>query len=54
MQPLQPNIVTSESTQQTFFSFNSTTAIAPVMGKKAALNFDGGNFTSDAGVIVAL
>ena len=52
MQPLQPNIVTSESTQQTLFSFNSASAVAPVMGKKVALDFDGGNITSDAGVLL--
>ena len=52
MQPLQANIVTSESTQQTLFSFNSASAIAPVMGKKVALDFDGGNITSDAGVLL--
>ena len=52
MQPLQPNIVTSESTQQTLFSYNSASAIAPVMGKKVALDFDGGNITSDAGVLL--
>ena len=51
MQPLQPNIVTSESTQQTLFSYDSASAIAPVMGKKVALDFDGGNITSDAGVL---
>ena len=52
MQPLQSNIVTSESTQQTLFSYNSASAIAPVMGKKVALDFDGGNITSDAGVLL--
>lgn len=52
MQPLQPNIVTSESTQQTLFSYNSASAIAPVTGKKVALDFDGGNITSDAGVFL--
>jgi len=52
MQPLQRNIVTSESTQQTLFSFNSASAISPVMGKKVALDFDGGNITSDAGVFL--
>ncbi len=45
MQPLQRNIVTSESTQQTLFSFNSASAISPVMGKKVALDFDGGNYS---------
>ena len=52
MQPLQPNIVTPQSTQQTLFSYNSASAIAPVMGKKVALDFDGGNITSDAGVLL--
>lgn len=52
MQPLQPNIVTSESTQQTLFSYNSASAIAPVTGKKVALDFDGGNITSDAGMLL--
>ena len=52
MQPFQRNIVTSESTQQTLFSFNSASAIAPVMGNKVALDFDGGNNTSDAGVLL--
>ena len=52
MQPLQPNIVTSESSQQTLFSYNLASSIAPIMGKKVALNFDGGNITSDAGVLL--
>ena len=52
MQPLQPNIVTSESTQQTLFLYNSASAIAPVTGKKVALDFDGGNITSDAGMLL--
>ena len=51
MQPLQPNIVTSESTQQTLFSYNSASAVAPIMSKKVALDFDGGDITSDAGVL---
>lgn len=53
MQSLRPNIVTSESTRQTLFLFNSASAsaIAPATGKKVALDFDGGIITSDAGTI---
>ena len=52
MQPLHSNIVTSESTQQTLFSPNTASAIAPVKGKKVALDFQGGSITSDAGVFL--
>lgn len=52
MQPLENNILTSESTQQTLFSYNSASAIGPVMGKKVSLDFEGGNITSDAGVLL--
>jgi len=52
MQSLQQNIITPQSTQQTLFSYNSVSSIAPVMGKKVALNFDGGNITSDASVLL--
>jgi len=52
MQSLQQNIVPSESPQQTLFSYNSASSIAPIMGKKVALDFEGGNITSDAGVLL--
>ena len=51
MQSLRPNIVTSESTRQTLFLFNSASVIAPVRGKKVALDFNAGNITSDSGTI---
>ena len=40
MRHLQPNIVTSENTQQTLFAYNSASAIGPFMGNKVALDFD--------------
>jgi len=46
MQPLQPSIITSESRQQTLFSYNSASAIASVIGKKVALDFHGGKAAS--------
>jgi hypothetical protein len=49
MQPLQYNIVTSKSTQQTLFSYDSASSIASVIGKKVALDFEGGNITNDTG-----
>ena len=52
MQPLHQNIVTPESTQQTLFSYNAASAVASVKGKKVALDFQGGNITSDAGVLL--
>lgn len=52
MQPLHQNIVTSESTQQTLFSYNAASSIAPVKSKKVALDFQGGSITSDAGVVL--
>jgi len=52
MQPLQRNIVTPESTQQTLFSYNAASAVASVKGKKVALDFQGGNITSDAGLLL--
>ena len=52
MQPLRQNIVTAESTQQTLFSYNTASSIAPVNGKKVALDFQGGSITSDAGVLL--
>ncbi len=52
MQPFQGNIFTSESTQQTLFSLNCTSDRAPIMGKKVTMNFDGGNITSHAGVLL--
>ena len=52
MQPLHQNIVTPESTQQTLFSYNAASSIAPVKSKKVALDFQGGSITSDAGVVL--
>ncbi len=52
MHTLHQNIVTSESTQQTLFAFNAASSIAPVKSKKVALDFQGGNITSDAGVLL--
>jgi len=52
MQPLHQNIVTPESTQQTLFSYNTALSIAPLKGKKVALDFQGGSITSDAGVLL--
>jgi len=52
MQPLHQNIVTPESTQQILFSYNAASAVASVKGKKVALDFQGGNITSDAGVLL--
>jgi len=52
MRPFEQNIVTSESTQQTLFSYDSTSSIAPVNGKKVSIDFNGGSITSDAGVFL--
>ena len=52
MGPLEANIVIPQSTQQTLFSYDSASSIAPVKGKKVAIDFHGGSITSDAGVLL--
>jgi hypothetical protein len=52
MPPFEQNIVIPQSTQQTLFSYDSASSIAPVKGKKVSIDFKGGNITSDAGVVL--
>ena len=52
MHTLSENIVTGKLQQQELFSDNSTCTLTPVRGKKVALDFQGGNITSDAGVLL--
>ena len=52
MQPLSENIGTHQSTQQTLFSYNAAASVTPVKGKTVALDFQGGNITSDAGLLL--
>ena len=52
MQPLEQNILKPKSTQQTLFHYDYTSSVAPVKGKKVAIDFQGGSITSDAGVLL--
>lgn len=52
MQPFETNIVKPQSHQQTLFSYDSASSVAPVKGKKVAIDFQGGSITSDAGVLL--
>ena len=52
MEPLEANIVIPQSTQQRLFSYDSASSIAPVKGKKVAIDFHGSSITSDAGVLL--
>ena len=52
MEPLEANIVIPENTQQTLFSYDSASSVAPVKSKKVAIDFQGGSITSDAGVLL--
>ncbi len=52
MLPFEQNIVIPQSTQQTLFSYDSASSIAPVKGKKVSIDFQGGSITRDAGVLL--
>lgn len=52
MPPLEENILIPEITQQTLFSYDSSSSVAPVKGKKVAIDFHGGSITSDACVVL--
>jgi len=54
MQPSLQNIITAESTQQTFFPYDHTSAITSVKNKKASLDFKEGGITIDAGASLHL
>ncbi|NTU54601.1 MAG: hypothetical protein HGA97_13125 [Chlorobiaceae bacterium] len=52
MHTLSENIITGTPKQQELFQYNPTSSLTPIMGKKVALDFQGGNITSDAGVLL--
>ena len=49
---IEQNVLEPESTQQTLFPYDSASSLAPVKGKKVAIDFQGGSITSDAGVLL--
>ena len=52
MYSLCTNITTGQHTQQSLFELFPVASLAPVQGKKVTLDFQGGNTTSDAGVLL--
>lgn len=52
MQSLSFNILTEQYTQQPLFSDYTVATLTPIQGKKVSLDFQGGNITSDAGVLL--
>ena len=52
MHTFSENIATVNPKQQELFQDNSICSLTPVRGKKVALDFQGGNITSDAGVLL--
>jgi len=52
MQPFSNNISNEKGTQQPLFEYHTNSSIAPVQGKKVAIDFQGGTLTSDVGVLL--
>jgi len=52
MLPFEQNILKQESTQQPLFPYDYTSSVAPIKGKKVAIDFHGGSITSDAGLLL--
>lgn len=52
MHTLSENIVIGTPKQQELFQYNQSSSFTPIRGKKIALDFHGGNITSDAGLLL--